>query len=120
MSEIRDPRLDSLFSQARENLPGDAFTDRVMTRSRFLKYRMHTIAAGTLLLLLVAAQVFLPPMRDFGLMIAWGLTTNIIDLGEGWLAFAVSPVNTVGSLLVICFKGVLMLRKWMRRGIDLR
>ena len=120
MNEIRDPRLDALFHQSAEELPGEAFTDRVMARSRFLKYRLQAFAAGTLLLLLVAAQIMLPSMRDFSLMIAWGLTTNLFDLGEGWLAFAMSPINTVGSLLVLCFKGVLMVRKWMRRGIDLR
>ena len=120
MNEIRDPRLDALFNQACEPLDNDAFTDKVMSRSRFLKYRSHAMIAGTVLILLMAAQIFVPAMRDFALMVAWGLTTNIIDLGDGWLAFAVSPINTVGSVLVFLFKGFLMLRKWMRRGVDLR
>ena len=120
MNEIRDPRLDALFSQACEPLNNDAFTDRVMNRSRFLKYRTLAVVAATLLAILIIAQLFVPSLRDFALMVAWGLTTNIIDLGDGWVAFAVSPLNTVGSVLVFCFKGTLMFRKWLRRGIDLR
>jgi hypothetical protein len=120
MNEIHDPRLDALFNQACEPLDNDAFTDRVMNRSRFLKYRLHALAGGITLLLIVLAQILVPPLRDVSLMLAWGLTTNLIDLGDGWLAWLASPVNTIGGVVALCFKGMLMLRKWVRGGIDLR
>lgn len=120
MNEIRDPRLDALFSQACEPLANDAFTNRVMSRSRFLKYRMHAWVGGFTLLLLVAAQLFIPPVRELSLLVAWGLMANIVDLGDGWVAWLASPVNTVGGILAFCLKGLLLLRKWVRGGIDLR
>jgi hypothetical protein len=91
-----------------------------MSRSRFLKYRVHALVAGITLLLIVSAQILVPSLRDLSLMIAWGLTTSIVDLGDGWLALMASPVNTVGGVLAFFFKGFLMLRKWVRGGIDLR
>jgi hypothetical protein len=92
----------------------------VMRRSRFLKYRLHALVAGLTLLLVVGAQIFVPSIRDFSLMVAWGLTSNVVDLGEGWLAWIASPVNTVGSVIVFGFKGVLMLRKRVKSGFDWR
>ena len=120
MNEDRDPRLDNLFNQAREELDSGPFTDRVMHRSRFLKYRLHAVVAVITLLLVVVAQVFVPSIREFSLMLAWGLTSNIVDLGEGWVAWLASPVNTVGGAVVLCFKGLLMIRKRVRSGFNLR
>lgn len=116
MTEQLDPRLDTLFATARKDLDGAAFTGRVMARTRFLRYRPHAVAAAVALLLLAATQFLVPSLRDLALTVAWGLTTNIVDLGEGWLAWIASPVNTVGSILVFLFKGVLMLRKRIREG----
>lgn len=120
MNEIRDPRLADLFDRAHEELDGEGFTDRVMHRSRFLKYRSHAIMGSTTLILLVAAHLLVPPLRELSLMISWGLTTSLLDLGDGWFALVASPVNTLGGLLVFCLKVGLLLRKWVRRGIHLR
>ncbi len=117
MNEIRDPGLDSLFASAREDLDGEVFTHKVMAKTRFLKYRLHAVAAALVLALLIVVQFFVPAVQDVALVVAWGLTTSIVDLGDGWLAWMISPINTVGSVLVFLGKGLLMFKKMVRGGL---
>jgi hypothetical protein len=106
-----DPRLRALFFEAREELDGEAFTARVMARTRFLKYRMPALVSGLALVVVACALLVMPALQDVAFLAAVGLTSSLFDLGEGWLSFVLAPVNTVGSLLIIVARLVRMGQK---------
>lgn len=114
MSEHRDSRLDALFAEARRDLDGDAFTGRVMRRTRSLRYRLYAGLVGLGLVLVACAQLLSPSLQEFALALAWGLTRTVVDLGDGWLAWLASPVNTIGGLIMLGGKALRMLQKRIR------
>jgi len=105
-----DPLLQSLFADAEETLDGGQFNAAVAVKTRYSKYRLPAVAV--LMALLVATVAWLAGVPlEFAQLIATALTQSVIDLGDNWLAWAFSPVNTMGSLLVLTAKALWMLRK---------
>ena len=109
MSEFHDPKIESLFSEARHELEGDVITERVMagTRKRLLG-RAAAGAVTALVLLLVGWYLFALPLLDFAVMISQFLTNPLVDLGGGWLALVFMPINNLASISVLLLKGLLM------------
>jgi hypothetical protein len=108
MTEDRDPILQQLFVEAREELDGELFTARVMQRSRFARYRTAAGWLAAALVLVVGAGALFTPLQDFALLLGQALTTGLVDLGDGWWALVVSPINSVASVLVLLVKGTRM------------
>jgi len=84
----------------------------VMAKTRSLKYRM--LAGGSIAALLILASlwmVFAIPLFEFAVLVAHGLGTTLVDLGEGWLALVFLPVNNIASLMVLTARAVLIARK---------
>lgn len=111
-NESRDPLLQSLFRDAVEELDGTALTARVMARTR--SYKLLILAGGAsmaLALLAGAWLIFGLPLFDFALLLSVVLATPLFDLGEGWLALLLLPVNTVASLLVILYRVLRIFQK---------
>jgi len=117
MTEDRDPYLNSLFSAAQRDLDGEAFTGRVLHGARSIRYRLYAGLAGVGVVLLAGAQLLSPALQELALGMAWGLTRTLIDLGDGWLAWLASPVNTVGGLLVLGAKALRVLQKKIRGAL---
>ena len=115
MTDELDPRLQELFAARREELDGEAFTDRVMARTRYLKYRVPALIAGITVMVVLVSLLLMPALEGFAYYVAVGLTTALIDLGEGWLAFFLAPVNTVGSLLILSAKLIRVAQKKLLR-----
>jgi hypothetical protein len=111
MADDRDPRLQTLFADATPEFEADAFTARVMEKTRFLKYRLPASVIGIALVLAICALLLAPPLQEFAILVALGLTTALIDLGDGWIAWLFSPINTVGSLLIISAKAIRVFSK---------
>ena len=114
MDEERDPILQNLFAESQHDLDGAAFIASVMARSRFLRIRRFLPWIGGTLALLVGL-LLLVPLQEFGVLIALYvtdvLTITLVDLGEGWLALVLSPVNNIASLIVLGVKALRMGRK---------
>ena len=100
-NEHHDPLLQSLFSEAEQDLDGQAITARVMARTR--SYKLLMLAGAWLL--------FGIPLFDFAVLLSEALATPLFDLGEGWPALLLLPVNTIASLLVILFKALRIVQK---------
>ena len=107
MPDKHDQILQSAFAEARRDLDGAAFTNRVMSRTRSLLYQLAggVIAVG-LVLLTGAWLVFGIPLLEFAVLISNALTTPLIELGEGWLALVFMPVNNIASLIVITARAI--------------
>jgi hypothetical protein len=112
MTEANDRQLQELFASARKELDDDAITDRVLalTRRRSL-LRYAAALLGALGLTLGAWIYFSMPLLEFAVLVSGALTTTLLDLGEGWLALALMPVNNIASLLILTLKGLHTLRR---------
>lgn len=103
----RDPLLQELFAHAEQELAGEALTASVMAKTRRRRYRVLATLAGAVLLMLTATWLaFGVPLFEFALLVSMALTTPLVDLGEGWLALLLLPLNTVASLLLILLRGL--------------
>ncbi len=108
MTERLDPRLQSLFDQATQELDGEAFTANVMARTRYARFRLRAMYTAVGLAVVACALLLAPSLQEFSLLVARALTASLIDLGDGWLAIFLSPVNTIGSLIIIAAKAIRM------------
>ena len=109
MTELRDPLLQSLFEQARQDLDGAELTAHVMsaTRKRMLALGAAAVVAAAAVLL--SAWVFLSmPLLEFAVLVSQFLTNPLVELGEGWLALVFLPVNNIASIAVLAGKLGLM------------
>ena len=92
MTDERDPLLQSLFVDAQRELSPEAFTAEVMARTRFVRYRIFLPLAGAGLVLALCAWYLAIPL-ELAQLVAQVLTATLIDLGDTWLAWLLSPVR---------------------------
>ena len=112
MNEQRDPLLETLFAEAEQTLEGDALTARVLARTRNFRYLLLTGGTAAAAAMLVGTWLFFGiPLFEFAVLVAAFLTTPLLELGEGWLALALLPINTVASALIVLLKGARVLQK---------
>ncbi len=112
MTDTRDPMLQSLFDEARQDFDGEAMTAKVMvrTRNRLLTLAAVAVSVG-LVALLVSWYLFSMPLLQFAVLVSTFFTNPLIDLGEGWTALVFMPINNIASISVLLAKGMLMLWK---------
>ncbi|MDJ0916476.1 MAG: hypothetical protein QNJ05_01850 [Woeseiaceae bacterium] len=110
----RDPALQALFDSAETELRDDAFTTAVEQR---IDRRGKRVIAGRLaaVILLVTLEVLLesPLQQSLGVA-AEILSTTLIPLDNEWLAFALSPINSIAGLIGLVLIGTQHLYRRMR------
>ena len=84
MTDDRDPLLQNLFADAKHELDGEPFTAQVLTRSRFIRYRVLIPWIGVALMLAAGAWFLAIPI-EFAQFIAQVLSATLIDLGDSWV-----------------------------------
>ncbi|NIP18552.1 MAG: hypothetical protein GWM87_10615 [Xanthomonadales bacterium] len=104
MNEQLENHLRAMFAEAERQHDGREFTGRVMAQTRFARYRKPALVLGITLVVAVCMLLVAPPLRSFTMLVAQGLTTSLVDMGDGWLGILLAPVNTVGSLLILAGK----------------
>lgn len=114
MTEERDPLLQSLFAEPVSTIGAEEFTERVMTKTYALRQKLFLAGLMAGALLILYAWVFGVPLQDSILLITQFLSKNIIDFGDNWLAFLVSPLNSLAALLALAVKGILIAQKKLR------
>jgi hypothetical protein len=62
-------------------------------------------------LLVTGITWFLAVPLELAQLIAQALTTTLVELGEGWLAWVFSPINNIGALLILTVKAIQRARK---------
>ena len=111
MTDHRDPVLSSLFANSQVDQEDTAFTDHVVAKTRSLRYKIVAGLACFVLVLVAGAWALELPMMEVVQLITEGLTTNLVQLDDGWLSWVLMPVNNVASVLVLSLKAFRMLRK---------
>lgn len=110
-ADDHDLLLQSLFVEEQPVLDGEVFTACLVAKIRKLRYRPVAGLAGVALVMAVVVWLFAIPTREVAQFIAQGLTLTILDLGEGWLSWVLSPVNNLAGLLVLSVKAIRVARK---------
>ena len=109
MTDTRDPVLLELFDNARQEFEGQDMTAKVMVKTRKRLATMAAVAATvSLIVLLISWYLFSMPLLEFAVLISQFLTNPLLDLGEGWIALAVLPINNFASIAVLLTKVLLM------------
>ena len=114
-AETPDPLLQALFTQAETLAPDEEFTEAVMEQTRRFKRRFLVgIGGGALALAVIALASYLafPVLVTEWATLAFGfISMPIVSLGEGWLAWLLAPINTVGAILVALYKLIRVVSK---------
>ena len=107
-----DSRLQALFRQAEEPLDATVITGRVMAATRKRQARLWGGGIAAALAAVLAVWLALGvPLLVFAVQVSNLLTTSLVDLGEGWLALILLPINSVAGVLALTAKAVYILRK---------
>jgi len=106
MSDNRDPNLQTLFTRTSSELDGEAFTASVMAQTHSHKYRLLAVGIAAALLIAACMWFFTLPMLEFVQLVTQVLTTTLVDLGDGWLGWILTPVNNIASLSVLSVKAI--------------
>ena len=105
----QDQMLQSVFAEARQDLDDKALTDSIMAKTRKFYYLLAGGSIAVAALLLAGTWlIFGIPLLEFAVLISQFMTMALFDLGEGWLALALMPVNNIASLMVISAKAIHM------------
>ena len=94
MTDDRDPLLQTLFDDAELDLEGDVFSSLVLTRTHARRVRIAAAGIGAGVVLLAGAMLFAAPLQGFANLLAVGLSTSLIDLGDSWAAWIFSRASS--------------------------
>lgn len=106
MIDNRDPMLQSLFAGAQEELEGDAFTTRLMSKVDRLTRMSRLRRIGVGLILIVCAWFAATPLQEAALAVTRGLYHPLIQLDDGLFAGLISPANTYAGALALILLGL--------------
>ena len=110
-----DPALQSIFSASDKSFDDDDFTSKVMSKSRFARYRNRLIVGLSLVLITILITLLSDDVQQLIIQFNDVLTTDIVDLGEGMASVVLDPVNTVAGILFIAAKLVHTIIKWVKK-----
>lgn len=114
MTEERDPQLQALFAEAKQELVDEEFTARVLTSTRRFQYRVFGAGAGLTALVLVLVAVFSAPLMTVSLLLSQVLSTELVVVGSSQLAWFLAPINNIGAAAVLLLKVLRMIMKKAR------
>lgn len=101
MTDDRDPMLQALFADAREELADDGFTARLMSRVDRLARLARLRRIGIAVLVIICAWFAAAPVQMAAWAVIRGLSYPLIPLDGGWIAILIAPANTYAGLLVL-------------------
>lgn len=103
----QDQILQSAFADARQDLDDETLTASIIAKTRKSFYLFAGGAIAVAILLLTGTWlIFGLPLLEFAVLISQFMTVALFDLGEGWLALALMPINNIASLMVISAKAI--------------
>ena len=103
MASDRNPALEALFVQAREEAIDDDFTGRVMSRVETLRRRAIIGWAGVGAAMLIAVWLMAGPLTNAASLTAQLLPQSLIELDDRVVARFLAPVNSISGALGLGF-----------------
>lgn len=111
MADDRNQNLQNLFTETGRELDGDVFTTQVLSQIYSRRHKVIAVAAGVMVILMAMVWMFSAPLQESVMLVAQGLATPLVDLGDYRLAWLFTPVNNLASLLVLIVKIIRIVRK---------
>ncbi|HIG42833.1 MAG: hypothetical protein ABGY96_20940 [bacterium] len=102
--------LQTLFTKAQQELDGETFTMQVVQQMRIRSYRVYLGLACAVLMVATGLWILAIPLEVVQL-ITQLLTTSLVDLGDTWIAWLLSPINNIASLTILCVKAFRVARR---------
>lgn len=99
MTNGNDPVLQALFDSARDDLLENGFTQQVMSEVEKKRRRTIIVWVGLSLLALVVVWWLAEPVLELLNLVSALLPTSLFDLGEGWIAVFLAPLNSIATLI---------------------
>ena len=116
MVDDRNLFLQTLFAEANEELEGESFTLKVMAQSRKQRYQTMVSWFSLAAMMLTSAVLLAAPLQEFAQLLTFVFTRTLVDLGGGWLTWLLSPVNNIGSLVIVGGRALRVGWKKIRRA----
>jgi len=103
MTMERDPLLLELFHTANQDLPGDAFITRVMSRIDALRRRAILAWAATGLVLAIAAWLLTPTVVGAVDLLSQTLPQSLVEIDEpaALIGQVLGPLNSIAAAVAI-------------------
>ena len=103
MTDERDPRLESMFDAAREELAGEEFAADVMARVDRLRRRALIGWAAVAVLLLAGAWLLSGPLTGAVGLVTQLLPQSLVEFEAGNELFAqlLAPINSVAAAVAL-------------------
>lgn len=106
MMNGNDPVLQALFDNARSDVPENGFTVQVMAEVGKSRRKTIAIWIGMCLLVLIALWWLAEPVLSLVNLITRLLPLSLFDLGEGWIAVFLAPLNSVAAVVAVGLLGL--------------
>jgi hypothetical protein len=106
MKNDLDPRLQTLFAAAKQELTGEDFTAQVMSQIDKLTRRkiVGWICVG--LVLIPGAWLLAGFLQDTVSVLTQVVPVSLVDVENRWLANVLSPANSIASLVALGLLGL--------------
>lgn len=101
MSDDKDPFLQSLFSEAEEDLPGESFTVDVMAKAEAIRKRSRFLWIGITVLLLPCLWFLAPLLQQSIGLLTESMTFSPLAIENQTLAEMLYPINNIGFVMFI-------------------
>jgi len=106
MNDERDPMIESLFKDAEKELDGDVFTERVIAGVNRRHRRIVGVRIAIILALVVVELMTTEPIQNTVGAATQLLSTQLLDLGEGWFSTLFGPLNSVLGIVGLLLIGM--------------
>ncbi len=106
MTEDRNPKLQALFAEAEQELPGEAFTAQVMVQTRAIKKRamLGWLCLG--LMLIPCLWLLAMPLQEAAQLLTQMAAVSLYPVDDGLLNQILLPINNIASITLLGLFGV--------------
>ena len=109
MTSERDPMLQSLFDEARQDFADPEFTAAIFDRINKRKRDVQIFRVAILVLIVLIEVLLESPLRNSLGMMVDVLDMDLFAVGDGWVGFFVAPLNSLAGLVGMILLGVNLL-----------
>jgi len=106
MNDDLDPRLQTLFADAKQELAAEDFTAQVMSQVDKSTHRKIIAWTCVGLVLVPGAWLLAGTLQDAVNVLTQVVPISLVDVQNRWLANVLSPVNSIASLVAFGLLGL--------------
>ena len=106
MTDERDPLIESLFAEAEQDFSDDEFVASCMQGVHRRSRRVIASRIAIAVLIIAFELALDAPLKNSVGALASALGTNLYQFDNEWLAFIMTPVNSIAGLVGLMLLGM--------------